>query len=268
MKNVFKLASQRVFMIDVHCHIEQKDYDKDRDAVIKSCMNELKAIINSSPYLPHFKKAVALHKKYPNFVFNSLAIHPIYIEEVKSSTIDEALLFIRNNYQYISAIGETGLDYYHIKEEKSKLKQQEMFTRFVKLAQELEKPLLIHCRDAFDDCIKILEENDMKYKKVTMHLFSSKEHVQDIIKNGWGISIGPSISKSKDIKKIARDMPLERIMLETDSPWFGYGKRNTPLSIKLAGEEIAEVKKISFEEVWKQAGINAVSFFNLPIRIE
>lgn len=254
-------------MIDVHCHIGQSDYDKDRDEVIKSCMNELKAIINSSPYLPHFKKAVALHQKYPDFVFNSLAIHPIYIEEVTTSKIDEALSFIKNNHHCISAIGETGLDYYHVKQEKSRLRQQEMFTRFVKLAQELEKPLLIHCRDAFDDCIGILEENDMKYKNVTMHLFSSRKHVQNIIENGWGISIGPSISKSKDIEKIARDMPLERIMLETDSPWFGYGKRNTPLSIKSAAEEIAGIKKIPFDEVWKSAGQNAIKFFNLPVRI-
>lgn len=254
-------------MIDVHCHIEQKDYDPDREEVIICCINELKAIINSSPYLPHFKKAVELHKKYENFVFNALAIHPIYIEEISDSDIESAISFLLANKGDIVAIGETGLDYYHIKDEKSREKQRKMFIRFIELANELNKPLLIHCRDAFDDCISILEDKGMKNKRVIMHLFSSKEHMQNIIENGWGISVGPSILKSKDIRKIARDMPLDRIMLETDSPWFGFGKRNTPLSIKQVAEKIAEVKKIPFEEVWRQSGLNAVKFFSLPIKI-
>jgi TatD DNase family protein len=254
-------------MIDVHCHLEQKDYEKDRDAVIQACMGELKAVVNSSPYYPHFMNAVELHKKYPNFVFISLAIHPIYIEEVSSSTIEKAISFIRENKKDISAIGETGLDYYHVKDEKLRLRQQDMFKQFVEVANELKKPLVIHCRDAFDDCINILESNGMKNKKVLMHLFSSKRHIKTIIDDGWSISIGPSITMSKDIKKIARDMPLNKMMLETDSPWFGFGKRNTPLSIKGVAAKIAETKKMSFDEVWETTAKNAVEFFGLPIKI-
>ncbi len=253
-------------MIDVHCHLEQADYDADRDAVIMECMKELKAVINSSPFLPHFSHAVELHKKYENFVFIALAVHPIYIGEVSDEDIEKAVDFIKKHSADISAVGETGLDYYHVKGEKLRLKQQEMFVKFIRLARELGKPLVIHCRDAFDDCIKILEQEGMKSKRVIMHLFSSKEHLQRVIENGWSISIGPSITKSKDIKKIARDAPLERVMLETDSPWFGFGKRNTPLAVKMVAERIAEVKKLNFEEVWKQCGKNAIDFFKLLLK--
>jgi len=254
-------------MIDVHCHLEQKDYDRDRDEVIKKCMAGLKAVVNSSPYYPHFMKAVELHKKYPDFVFIALAVHPIYIEEVSHLDIEKAISFIKENKQDISAIGETGLDYYHVKDEKLRSRQQDMLKQFIELANELKKPPVIHCRDAFDDCINILESNGMKNKKVLMHLFSSKKHIKRIIDNRWSISIGPSITMSKDIKRIARDMPLDKIMLETDSPWFGFGKRNTPLSVRLVAEKIAETKKLGFDEVWETTAKNAVEFFGLPIKI-
>ncbi len=254
-------------MIDVHCHLEQKDYDADRDKVIEACRRELKAIVNSSPYLPHFEEALKLHKKYRNFVFIALAIHPIYIEEVSNFDIEKAISFIRENEQEISAIGETGLDYYHVKDENLRKKQAEMFVRFIKLANEVQKPFVIHSRDAMQDTIKILEDNSIKNKKVLMHLFSSKEHLTRIANNGWNISIGPSILKSKNVKKIARDMPIDRIMLETDSPWFGFGKRNTPLAIKQVAQEIAKTKKIPFEQVWHQTALNAIAFFKLPIKI-
>ena len=100
-----------------------------------------------------------------------------------------------------------------------------------------------------------------------MHLYSYRKHLQRLLDNGYSISIGPSISTSKDLKKIARDMPLDRIMLETDSPWFGFGKRNTPLAIRQVAEEIAKIKRCGFEEIWKAAGANAVKFFNLPLQI-
>ncbi len=254
-------------MIDVHCHLEQKDYDKDRDAVIEECKKELKAVVDSSPYLPHFKRAVEMHRKYKNFVFISLAIHPIYVEKVKEADIEKAVSFIKENEKEISAIGETGLDYYHVKDEALRKKQQYMFLRFVEVAAEIDKPLVVHCRDAFDDCIRILEEKGMKGKRVMMHLYSSRRHLQKVIEGGWSISVGPSIGNSKDIKKIVRDMPLDRIMLETDSPWFGKNCRNTPLSIRYVAERIAQVKKIPFEDVWLQAGRNAVEFFRLPLKI-
>jgi len=250
-------------MIDVHCHLEQKDFDEDRDKVIAECAKQMKAVVSSSPYLPNFNDALELHQKYWDFVFISLAIHPTYIGETTDADIEKACNFIYDNSSEISAVGETGLDYFHVKDEKLREGQKKMFERFIDLAKELDKPLLVHCRDAFDDCISILEKKGMKGKKVLMHLFSSRKHLQKVIENGWSISIGPGILKSKDLKKIARDCPLERIMLETDSPWFGFGKRQTPLGARIPLEVIAKMKSIGISEVEKQTDLNAERFFDL-----
>ncbi len=248
-------------MIDVHCHLEQKDYDSDRDEVIKQCRDKLKAVISSSPYLPHFKQAVDLHRKYPDFVYICLGLHPVYIKEINKEDITKALEFIREHNREISAVGEVGLDYYHIKEDKYREKQKELFKKFIKLAKELDKPLVVHCRDAFDDTLQILEEE--KADKVLMHLFGDKKSLSRVLENGWFISVGPIVSKSKTIKKIVKSMPLNRIMLETDSPWFGFNERGTPLNVIKTAEKIAEIKKITSEDVEKQTDENSINFFEL-----
>jgi TatD DNase family protein len=250
-------------MIDIHCHLEQKDFDADRDEVINECAKQMKALISSSPYLPNFEDALKTHRRYWNFVFISLAIHPTYVEETGERDLGNACEFIKKNRNEITAIGECGLDYFHVKDKKLQEKQKKMFETFIKLAQELDKPLIIHCRDAFDDCIEILEKHCMKGARVVFHLFSSRKHLQKIIENGWSISIGPGISKSKELKKIARDCPLGRIMLETDAPWFGFGKRQTPLGVKIPLEAIAKLKSRPYADIERQTDLNAERFFNL-----
>lgn len=251
-------------MIDVHCHLTQPDYDSDRDDVINSCKQNLKAVITSSPNPKTFQLALETAEKHRNFVFVSLGLHPIYIKELKEKQIQDAINFIETKKEKIVAVGEVGLDYYHVREQEWHVKQQELFRRMIKLSLRLKLPLVVHTRDT-EETIGILEQE--KASRVLMHLFGIKDALPRIIKNGWSISIGPSILQSKTIKKIARDMPLEQIMLETDSPWFGFGRRNTPSSIKQVAEKISEVKKISFNEVWQHSGQNAVKFFNLPIKI-
>jgi TatD DNase family protein len=251
-------------MIDVHCHLTQPDYDADRDDVINSCEKELKAVITSSPHPATFRLALQIAEKYKDFVFVSLGLHPIYIKELKEQHVNDSINFILENRERIVGIGEIGLDYYHTKEEYWQIKQQELFREMIRFALKLKLPLVVHTRDT-ERTIEILEQEGAS--KVLMHLFSIKPALKRIINNNWSISIGPNIIKSKTMKKIARDMPLEKIMLETDSPWFGFGKRNTPLSIKVVTQEIAKIKKIPFEDVWQQTGENAVKFFSLPIKI-
>ena len=238
-------------MIDVHCHLEQKDYNKDRDRVIEQCAKELKAMITSAARVKDFDLTIELAEKHKNFVFAVLGLHPADIKELNAKTIDNAIEFISKNREKIVAVGEVGLDYYWIKEQQLREKQKELFRKMINLAKRMNKPLVIHSRDAGNDTLNILKEEDAS--RILLHLFNSRGQINQVIDNGWSISIGPSILKSKDIKKIARDMPLDKVMLETDSPWFGFGKRNTPLAIKQVAEEIAKIKKICFGEVWKAA---------------
>jgi len=250
-------------MIDCHCHLEQKDYDKDRDKVIGECRKKLKAVITSCASYNDLDLTLEIAKKHKGFVFCSLGLHPEYIKDIDEDKKKEYIKQIIKNRDKISAIGEIGLDYFWIKESEWQEKQKEMFIEFIKLAIKLNLPIIVHSRDAMSDTIEILEKENMKGKKVLMHLFGEKEFLSRIIENGWMVSIGPGILKSKGIRKVARDAPLKNLMLETDSPWFGFGERGTPLNVFKAAEKVAESKKLSFEEVEKQTDLNTINFFNI-----
>ncbi|MFZ3077451.1 MAG: TatD family hydrolase [Candidatus Aenigmatarchaeota archaeon] len=258
-------------MIDSHCHLEQKDYDKDRDEVIGQCKKELKAVVTSCAHPKDFDLTMQIAEKHKGFVFASAGLHPEYIKELRENEKDELLEKIKQNRKNIFAIGEIGLDYFWVKDRNWQEKQKELLAEIISFAKELKKPIVVHSRDCGEDAIKILEQEDAK--QVLLHLFGSRQQMERVIQNSWLISIGPIIARSKNHKKIARDFPLENILLETDSPWFGgsdpKGKpvRGTPLNIKIPAEKIAEEKKMPFGQVWKQCGKNAVKFFGLPIEI-
>jgi TatD DNase family protein len=250
-------------MIDVHCHLEQKDYEKDRDEVIKKCKRELKAVITCCCHPDDFDLTMEMVGKYKNFVFATVSIHPEYIKEIEHLRVDDFLKKIEENKEKIVGIGETGLDF-KIEEPEWREKQKELFIKFIDLAKSLNLPLVIHARKAFAEAIEILEK--FGAKRVLMHFFTAKELLPKIIKNGWSISVNTTLLNSKKIKKIVRDLPIEKIMTETDSPWLGpNGTRNDPTSVKFVIERIAEIKKIDSKEVDKITTQNAIEFFNLSI---
>ncbi len=259
-------------MIDNHCHLEQKDYDLDREQVIEQCKKELKFVVSCCAHFEDIQKTLEIAKDYPNFVYTCFSLHPEYIKEITREQIDifKSILkkeILERKNKKIVAIGETGLDYHWIKEEEWRDRQKELFQELINFSKELNLPLVIHSRDATDDCINILEKNNCK--NVLFHLFSGNiESLNRVIKNDWYISIGPGIKSSKSYKKFARNMPLNRILLETDSPWWGFGKRNDPRSIKIACEYIAKEKNISFDEIEKQTDINSKEFFGIDKKIK
>ena len=248
-------------MIDVHCHLEQKDYDKDRDAVIEECRKKMKAVITSCAHANTLDLTLKIAQKYKGFVYASIGLHPEYIKEIKEKDVENVIETIVNNQKQIVAIGEVGLDYHWVQEMEWREKQKQMFRQFIKLAKKLHLPLIVHSRSAMQDTLDILAEE--KYSNVLLHLFTDKHNLQRVIDENYRISIGPGIKQSKDIRKIARDMPIDRILLETDSPWWGDGERGTPLNVFKAAEKIAEIRKITIEEVEKQTDLNAMKFFNL-----
>jgi len=259
-------------MIDVHCHLEQEDYSKDRDEVIEKCKKELKAVITSCAHPKHFNLTMKIIDKYKNFIFASFGIHPEYLKEISEKEIDDFIEKIKQNKEKVTAIGEGGLDFWWEKEVECQLKQKEVFSQLIELSKEIKKPLVIHCRDAFEDTIRILEQEDAR--EVNMHMFGKHNLVNRIIENGWYISMNTIILRSKSYGKVIRDCPLERIMLETDAPWLspkqlieGIKSRNDPTSIKIVAEKIAEIKKLDFKDMWRKCGENAIKFFRLPIEV-
>jgi len=251
-------------MIDAHAHLEQPDYDPDRGQVIEMCKQKLNAVITCCAHPNDFKLTMDMIDKQKNFIFATFSIHPIYVKEINEKQKNEFLDLIANNKDKIVGIGETGLDYFHVKENEWRQKQKELFIEFISLAKQLKKPIVIHSRDAVDKVVSILEQEDAR--NVLMHLFGARHLVKKIIENKWSISVGPIAQRSKTHKKIIRDMPIENIMLETDSPWFGpEGKRNEPTAVIGVANRISEIKKIIPEEVDRITTQNAVKFFDLRI---
>ncbi len=251
-------------MIDCHAHLTQPDYDSDRDQVIEMCKKKLNAVITCCAHPNDFKLTMEMIEKHKGFIFATFSIHPIYIKEIDEKQKNEFFDLILRNKNKIVGVGETGLDYFHVKEDEWRNKQKELFIEHISLAKKLKKPIVIHSRDAIDDTVNILEKEDAK--NVLMHLFGARHLVKKIIENNWSISVGPIAQRSKTHKKIIRDIPIENIMLETDSPWFGpEGKRNDPTAVIGVANRITEIKKITLEEVDKITTQNAIKFFDLKI---
>jgi TatD DNase family protein len=250
-------------MIDVHCHLEHEKFRNNKD-IIQSFRKDLKAIITSSPHPKDFEYTLNLKKEFEGFVFACVGLHPEYIEEFSEETLDKFEEFVKSNKNDIVSIGEIGLDYFWIKDEKLREKQRWLFEKLIEFAKSVNKPITVHIRDAYEDALKILESID--YQKVHLHMFGGHKFLDKVISNEWKISVGPILLRSKTHKKIVKKLPLERIMLETDSPWIKIdGKESMPTDVKFVAEKIAEIKNVSLEEVERKTDENAISLFKLEL---
>lgn len=260
-------------MIDTHCHLEQKDYDNDRDDVIERCKNEMNAVVTCAPDPRDYNISFKMVKDNPGFVFLTAGVHPQYVNRFVDSQIEDAMETLRKNSNVIVGVGETGLDYSHITDVEGREKQRMLFTSFIKLAKELNKPLVVHIRngkddvDAFEQAIEILEKN--KVERVQLHMFGCRKLLDRVIENGYYVSSNAIILRSKSYSKVVRDTPIERLMLETDSPWIHpngkpkHEERNDPTFVKDVATKVAEIKGLSVDEVDKITTENAIKFFNI-----
>ncbi len=259
-------------MIDAHCHLEQKDYNQDRDELIEKCKKELKAVITSCAHPDDFDLTMDMVEKHKNFVFANCGVHPEYVKEIPQEKVDDFFDRIEKNKERIVAIGETGLDFHWIKEEEWKEKQRQLFIRHIELAKRLDKPLIIHSRAVFDETLVVLEEQNAK--NVLLHMWGEKRLLDRINEKNWFISVNNIVLRSKTYRNVVKRFSLDKTLLETDAPWLspkkiidGIDARNDPLSIKTVANKISELKKVPFDKVWRKCAQNAVSFFNLPITV-
>ena len=248
-------------MIDAHCHISCKDFDSDRDQVINQLKKEMKAVVDSAPHPEIAKTSIDLHKRYPKFVFSTIGLHPVDALKLKAKQIEDHIEFIKENRKFIAGVGEIGLDYHYIKERSQIERTKEIFRQFIELSKELELPIIIHSRDSTSDCIKIL--NDMDARKVLLHCFGEHKLVDIVKENNYSITLPPLIATSKNHRKIAKRLPMELIMTETDSPWFGSGSRGLPTNVKIVIEKIAKERKMSFDDVDRITTGNAERFYQI-----
>lgn len=245
-------------LIDTHCHLSDKDYDN-----LDYIINNMNGIMIASGCDDESNKEVLyLIKKYKN-VYGTLGIHPENIDNITDNSFK--LIEDNINNDKIVAIGEIGLDYYYTVETKEK--QKEIFEYQVKLAEKYNKPIVVHSRESIQDTYDILK----KYKvKGTIHCFnSSLEMAREFIKLGYKIGIGGVLTfkNSKKLQEIVKELDLNDIVLETDSPYLTpepfRGKRNNPSNVYYVALKVSEIKNISIEEVLKITNNNAVNLYKL-----
>ena len=263
-------------MIDSHCHLEWKDFDNDRDQVVGRCKKQLKAVVSACSRPSDFEKSLEISEKYRGFVFITAGLHPEFIKTLAEDVKSEYIGKIIANKSRIVGIGEVGLDYSWVTDPVLQEKSRELFAEMIELAKKLGLPLVIHSREAHPDTLRILEENGAK--RVLLHMWGGhhKELMDKVNDLGYFVSLNTVVLRSKGYRKVARDIPLERMMLETDAPWLGVRKegeswvldqaiRNEPTTIRITAEKVAEIKKIPFDEVWKACGDNSARFFALKL---
>jgi len=171
----------------------------------------------------------------------------------------------------VVAIGECGLDYYRIKSQESRSKQEKAFRSQIELAIDLKKPLMIHCRSAFNDLIKVLDSYSLLHDSRNpgiIHFFSgTKEDAKKLLDLRFSFSFGGVITFARDYDEVTRYIPLERIILETDAPYVApipyRGKRNEPFYLIEVARKLAEVKNQSLEEVTDITFQNAKQIFKI-----
>lgn len=288
-------------IIDTHSHLNFSAYKKDFDEVIKRTLKENIWMINVGTKYETSKGAVELAEKYEEGVFAAIGLHPMYAaaEFVKTKTDpDEGEFFIKEegfNYEKykelaksrkVVAIGEIGLDYYYKPKSKEKLekfkeKQKEVFLQQLKLADELNLPLIFHCRVAHKDMIEILKSYILIHKSINgvVHCFTgSVEEMEEYVKLGFYIGLNGIIFKL-NLNEVIKKTPLENILVETDCPYLTPPqegdnpssraelttgrRRNEPIFIKHTIERIAQLKNLSFQEICDKTTENARGLFKI-----
>ncbi len=244
--------------IDIHSHIVFYSEEKIEKVIQNAKNSNVKIILDNGLDKKTNRKIISLSEKHPE-IKPVLGLYPSDTTKLNEQQINEEIEFIKNNKGKIIAIGEVGLD---LKKDQNLDKQILVFEKFIKLSQELDIPLIVHSRKAEEKTIDILEKNSAK--KVIMHCFCGKfKLVKRIIDNDWFLSIPSNVTYSEQFQKIVKEIPLENIFCETDSPFLHprREKNNEPVNVIECYKKIAEIKKLSLNEVEKKIEENYKRIF-------
>lgn len=247
--------------IDTHCHISKNYYDDINEVITDSKNNGLEKIIISCCEVEDIEESLNIINNYDN-VYATFGYHPDQIDKVCDEDLKRLETLIKTN-QKIVGIGEIGLDYHYGTD---KEKQKKLFKEQLKIAQRLNLPVVIHSRDATKDTIDILK---MYNVSGVIHCFSGSLETANIyISMGYKLGIGGVLTfKNSKLYKVIENINLENIVLETDSPYLTpepyRGKTNSSKYIPIIAKKLAEVKKVSIEEVAKITTNNAYLIFDL-----
>jgi len=255
--------TQHISLVDVHCHLDAKEFETDLDTVLERAKAAGVVAILSNGTNPVSNRAVlALAQKHA-LVRSVLGFYPNDAVELGMGAVQDELKFISEHASKIVALGEVGLDLHHDQDTKHFAAMKETFILFARLARRLDKPLIVHSRKAETETIEILETEGNK--KVVFHCFGgNKKLAARIIKNGWSLSIPSNVSRSSQFQDFVKDAPMNQLLTETDAPLLshlGREHRSEPADIAQSIKKIAELKGLTVEETANQIYMNYQRLF-------
>jgi len=250
-------------IIDSHCHLDYEPLINDINKVLLNAKNNnISHLLTIGTGLDSSKKVFDIVEKYEN-IYGSIGIHPNSTTN-HLADLDE-LLSIKKKSKKIIAFGETGLDYFYKRSEKKD--QLYSFEKHIELANSEKVPVIIHTRDADEDTLSIIKKYHLK-SKFLIHCFTGGlEFAKKLLELGCLISFSGIITfkKSSDLRNVVKYVPIEKMLIETDSPYLSpdpfRGKSNEPANVKIVAETVASIKQITFEEVASATTKNFKNFF-------
>lgn len=253
-------------LFDTHVHLNADQFMYDRDEVIERAkeagVTEMVVVGFDRKTIP---LAIEIAEEYP-FIYAAVGWHPVDAIDMT----DEDLAWIEElaSHEKVVALGEMGLDYHWDKSPHDV--QQEVFRKQIRLAKKLKMPIIIHNREATEDIIKILKEEDAAEVGGIMHCFNDQaSYAHECLDLNFHISLGGPVTfkNATDPKIVAEQVPLDKLLIETDCPFLAphpnRGKRNEPAYVKLVAEKIAEIKEMSLEEIGEATRTNAKRLFGI-----
>lgn len=253
-------------LFDSHAHLDDERFDADRDAVIGAMQEAgVGLIMNVGADMPSSRRSVALAKKYP-FIYAAVGVHPHDTEQMTLEDLRELREWAEE--EKVRAVGEIGLDYHY--DNSPRDKQKYWFEKQIELAQEVSLPIIIHCRDAMQDCMEILRKYDFSETSGVMHCYAgSAETAEEIVKMGLYVAFGGAITfkNNKKACRVVQSIPQERLLLETDCPYMTpephRGKRNDSRYLCHVAQKMGEFRGVAAEETERFTWENAKRLFRI-----
>ena len=289
-------------LIDSHAHVNFNAFKDDGDKIIKKCLDNNVWVVNVGAEIKTSQRAVEYANRYNQGVYAIVGLHPIHIlveDNNSNRDVDNEDIKYREKFDYqkyldlakdnkVVAIGEVGLDYHHFEDptnyeslqiyelEKEGIikKQKEILVEFIKIANEVNKPVAIHCwgvkskkefdharTDAYKDLLDILQNNPVNKKGVIHSFVGSYKTAREFREMGFKLSFNGIITYSESYDKVIRDTPIEDILIETDCPYLTPSplerySRNEPMNVKYVLEKIAKLKDLELSEAEKMIAEN------------
>jgi TatD DNase family protein len=240
-------------LVDAHCHIDLCERP------VQEIVNKDMLIVANGVDLVSNKKVLSYAKLFPN-VKAAIGIYPQQVVERSKKEVAETLKFIEDNKDKIVAIGEVGIDFYHITNQDQQTKEIEGFKKIIKLANKIKKPIIVHSRKATETALNLLKNAKVP---IIMHCFDGNaEQTEEALKRGYYFTIPANFWTRKGFKKTAKRVPIDRLLTETDSPYLSpIEGENRPQNIKYSIEKLAALKNMTSQQVENQIYINFKKMF-------